>query len=243
MTSLQDLPSFQDLPKAELEAMWEAGQEVLECYRLLQKTKENVVGEVLKGQGEFFEWDHYPKGDVYDFETHSQYYYHAHPVDLRSGEHGHFHTFLRPKGFPSGILPADVPDYEDPPVENDALSHLIAISMNPAGFPIRLFTTNRWVTGEVWYEADDVCRLLDYFHMDQAWPSLPVNIWITNMVRLFRPQIEQLLHQRDEAVQIWAKERPEELVYEDRDLEITSFLDVSVDEQVEAIASALNSRA
>ena len=31
---------------------------------------------------------------------------------------------------------------------NDKLSHLIAISMNQAGFPTRLFTTNRWITAD-----------------------------------------------------------------------------------------------
>lgn len=228
------------LTRQQLETMWDAGQEILECYRLLQKSKDNVVGDVLKGQGDFFEWDHYPKGDVYDFETHAQYYYHAHPVELRGGEHGHFHTFLRPKGFPDGVQPADVPDFEEVPGENDALSHLIAISMNPAGYPIRLFTTNRWVTGEVWYNAEDVIRLLDYFNMDLAWPSLPVNVWITNMVRLFRPQIEALLIERDQAVKNWADKRPEELVYEDRDLEITSVIDISVEDQIKALGQALN---
>ena len=71
-----------DLPTERLEDMAAAGAEVLEVYRLLRKSGDNVVGEVLRGQGEFYEWDHFPKGDVYDPETHSQYYYHAHPAEL-----------------------------------------------------------------------------------------------------------------------------------------------------------------
>ena len=62
------------LPRKRLQEMAAAGERILECYRVLRKSEANVVGEVLRGQGEFYEWDHYPEGDVYDFETHSQYY-------------------------------------------------------------------------------------------------------------------------------------------------------------------------
>ena len=158
--------------------MVEAGERILECYRVLRKTGDNVVGEVLRGQGEFFEMDHYPNGDAYDPETHSQYYYHSH----RDDEHGHFHTFLRENGMPKGVAPIEQSEAPFMGERDDTLSHLIAISMNRAGYPIRLFTTNRWVGAEHWYEAEDVITMLDSFMMDMAQPSWPVNIWITNMV-------------------------------------------------------------
>ena len=47
--------------------------------------------------------------------------------------------------------------------------------MDSTGLPIRLLSTNRWVTGEAWYRADDVCKLLDLFEIDHAQPSWPVN--------------------------------------------------------------------
>ena len=228
-----------DLPTERLEDMAAAGAEVLEVYRLLRKSGDNVVGEVLRGQGEFYEWDHFPKGDVYDPETHSQYYYHAHPAELRGGEHGHFHTFLRPKGMPSTIAPAPLADYAPPEGDNDALSHLIGISMDQYGYPIRLFSTNRWVTGEVWYAANDVIGMLDLFNMDLAYPSLPANIWITGMLRLFRPDIEELVRARDQKVAARQQHSPDTNVYEDRDLEITSFLDISVEGQIGRINEAL----
>lgn len=227
------------LPKERLQDMAAAGAEILEVYRLLRKGGDNVVGEVLRGQGEFYEWDHYPKGDVYDPETHAQYYYHAHPAELRGGEHGHFHTFLRPKGMPSTIAPAPLADYAPPEGDNDALSHLIGISMDQYGYPIRLFSTNRWVTGEVWYAADDVIDMLDLFNMDLAYPSLPVNIWITAMLRLFRPEIEDLIGRRDRAVSAWQRRNPDANAHEDRALEITAFADISVDTQIERVGRAL----
>ena len=226
---------LKDLPLRRLTAMAEAGERILECYRVLAKSDTNVVAEVLHGQGTFYEYDHYPTGDVHDPETHSQYYYHSH----RGDEHGHFHTFLREKGMPGDCRPAEQSEAPFMKERDDTLSHLIAISMNRAGFPIGLLTTNRWVTADNWYTADDVIRMLDRFDMDLAWPSWPVNIWITNMVRLFRPQIEELVRGRDVTVAAWRKKHPGGDVYEDRDLEVTSALDISVEDQITRVHKAL----
>ncbi len=232
--------SLESLPPAALEAMAAAGAEVMEVHRVLTKTGDNIVGELLKHNGTFYEWDHYPPGDVYDHETAGQYYYHAHAADQRfEGEHGHFHTFVRPRGMPPGIHPAEVPGYVAPEDPNDALSHLVAIAMTPGGLPFRLFTVNRWVTGEVWYAAEDVIRLLDVFRIDHAQPSWPVNRWITGMIALFKPQIADLLRARDHKVAAWRNLAPAGDVFEDRGLEVTSFLDISVERQVQGVARAL----
>lgn len=234
---------LEGLSTEALEDMAEAGAEAMECLRVLTKTGDNIVGELLRNTGTFYEWDHYPTGDVYDHVTHGQYYYHAHAIDQRfEGEHGHFHTFVRPKGMPPLVKPAKVPGFVMPEDPNDALSHLVAVSMTPAGLPFRLFTVNRWVTGEVWYSAEDVIRLLDVFNIDHAQPSWPVNRWITAMVRLFKPQIADLLRARDRKVASWLEGRPEADVFEDRDLEVTSYLDISLEQQIQDVANALLAR-
>jgi len=227
------------LPRAELEAMLEAGERVLESVRVLSNTGDNIVGELLSGSATFYEWNHYPDGDVFDPRSNAQYYYHAHPKDERPGEHGHFHTFLRPKGMPSGIEPAPVPEYTEPEGENDALSHLVAISCDKQGDPIKLFTTNRWVTGETWYKAADVTRMLDYFQIDHVRPSWAVNIWVTNVMTLFRPQIRVLIQERDRVVDNWAVENDSANVYEDRALEVTAECPISVVDQIAAVQKAL----
>lgn len=228
------------LPRDELEAMAEAGREVRACQRALAKTGDTVVGELLRGHETVYEWRHYPNGDVYDAEFHAQYYYHCHPEEeRRDGEHGHFHTFLRPLGMPPGVEPAPLPDFVPPDGLNDALSHLVGVAMNGAGEAVRLFTTNRWVTGETWYAADDVVRMLDGFVIDHARPSWPANRWITALVRLFRPQIVTLLMQRDAALARWAEARGDAYVYEDRDLEVASELPISVSQQIAAVDLAL----
>lgn len=225
------------LGRERLEAMRTAGEEILECRRVLLKGGLNVVGEMLRGQGEFVEYEHYPADDVFDAETHAQYYYHAHRGS--EGEHGHFHTFLRAPGMPAGVVPVPYGGEEPWPSGDEALSHLIAVSMDAYGEPIGLFTVNRWVTGDAWYAAADVIRMLERFEIDHANPSWPANRWLGAMLRLFRPQIEALVLARDVAVADWARAHPATDVFEDRELEITSQIAISVEEQIAAVAAAL----
>ena len=230
-----NMVNLRDLPVGELETMAAAGEQILECQRVLEKSSSNVVAEVLRGHGTFYEFDHYPDGDVYDPETHSQFYYHSH----REGEHGHFHTFLREKGMPNDCRPVKQSEADFMKERDDKLSHLIAISMNRAGFPIGLFTTNRWITADNWYKADDVIKMLDRFEMDLASPSWPVNIWLTAMLRLFRPQIMELVRERDATVANWQKEHPDVDAFEDRGCDITSVRKISVAAQIKRVNEAL----
>jgi hypothetical protein len=138
---------------------------------------------------------------------------------------------------PDGVAPAPLADFERPEDTNDALSHLIAISMNSRGLPVRLFTVNRWVTGEVWYPAADVVRMLDNFNIDHTQPSWPVNYWINRVMRLFRPQIEELVRGRDAAMESLL-EGAGESVFENREIEVISYCDVSLEDQIEAARAA-----
>ena len=221
-----------------LRAMLGAADEVLECYRVLPKAGLNLIGEVLRGQGEFVEMNHYPDDDVFDGETQSQYYYHAHRG--MAGEHGHFHTFVRAPGMPVGMRPIDHKGSEPWPSGADALSHLIGISMDAYGFPIGLFTTNRWVTNEAWYSAADATRMLERFRIDHAAPSWPVNRWISAMFVLFRPQMAALLDQRDVAIADWAARHPGTDGFEDRALEITSQTTISVEDRIARVRAMLD---
>lgn len=228
---------FDTLPVEQLEDMLAAGVEIEESYRLLGKAQRNIVGQVIEHHGTFFEFDHFPPGDVYDNETHSQYYYHAHRGE--TGEHGHFHTFLRASGMPDGVEPAPYDGDAERPLGTEALTHLVAISMNRPGFPIALFTTNRWVTGETYYKAEDAIAMMDRFQIDHVYPCLAVNTWIGAMLRLFRPQTEALLHQRDRTIAEWEKSHPDVDVYEDRELEITSIMRIDVAKQLAGAERAL----
>jgi molybdopterin-guanine dinucleotide biosynthesis protein A len=67
-----------------------------------------------------------------------------------------------------------------------------------------------------------------------------VNIWISAMITLFRPQIEHLLRQRDKAISSWALAHPGVDVFEDRALELTAYLEINVEEQINAVKRALS---
>ena len=229
-------------PVKRLRMMLAAGEDVLEVGRVLNLSDDNVVGEILRHQGTFYEWDHYPKGDVYDKKSHAQYFYHAHTIGGRDPEHGHFHTFMRAKGMARGTKPINRPDRSQWPKGSDSLSHIVGISMDAKGLPIRLFTTNRWVTGEAWYKARDVIKMIAPYKIDHTQPSWPTNRWVSGMVHLFWPQVILLLQARDVCIEAWEKQRPGKDVFEDRDLEITSQADIDIAAQIAAVRAALTGK-
>ena len=230
-----------NLSKKQIEKMHQSAQIVSETMRVLQKSETNIVGEMLKTVDDYFEWEHIPADDVYDRHSHSQYYYHTHQksedgTNIHDDEHGHFHSFIRGKGIPEGILPVALPDFNQDMDISDINTHIIGIGMDTYGTPIRLFTVNRWVTGETWYSARDLISMLDSFEIDNIRPSWPVNLWLTHIISMYRPEIEQLILQRDETIKKWEKDHPNiENVYEDRNLEVTSYLNINLLEQAKKI--------
>lgn len=176
-SNMRSVPhDFSALSRDRLEDMVVAGNQVLECMRVLGNTGDSLVREVVHIFGNFTVWNHYPDGDVIDRKTHAQFYYHAHPEQQCPGEHGHFHLFIRRNGIPDNITPAEIgvansyDDFKTP------MWHLLAIAMNVNGMPIALFTTNRWVTMDPWLDAAVTAKLLDSFVIDTAKPSWPLNL-------------------------------------------------------------------
>ena len=236
-TSLPSVRPLAELSREQLSAMHDAGSEVRECHRVLKKANLNVVGELLKGQGEFVRFNHYPKGDVFDKETGSQYYYHSHRG--LPGEHGHFHTFVRGKGIPETLSPVPYDGNVKWPLGEQTVTHFIAVSMDKYGFPIGLFATNRWVTDEAWFCAADLIKMLDGFEIDHAYPSWPTNRWLSHLFCLFQPEIEALLLHRDEVVRDWSENHPGKDVFEDRKLEVTGDIRISIKKRMETLSSML----
>ncbi len=235
---------YSSLSPEQLEDMYGAAAVVSETMRVLQKSETNVVGEILKTADKFVEWKHLPPKDVYDRKTHSQYYYHAHSKSkdgkgLHDDEHGHFHTFIRGKGIPQDIKPLPLEGYDPKMAISKVNTHIIGIGMNAMGTPIRLFTVNRWVTGETWHKAEDVISLLERYEIDDVRPSWAVNLWVSSMIALYRPQIAELLRKRDAQIEIWKTEHPESYVYENRDLEVASSLEINLAAHIEAIEAAM----
>jgi hypothetical protein len=230
---------------AEIAAMRTAAAAIEHIHTSLAGVRNGILAALAPGAETWADWRHFPPGDVYDPRSHAQYFYHVHPPGRREArEHGHFHTFMRAEGMPVGmaafVLPelavADAPPSvpQAAPVKRgsrDEVSHLIAIAIDPQGQPIRLFTTNRWVTGETWYRAQDVIKLLDRFTIGNSEGPPLVNRWVSAMVALFRPQIACLLRLRDDAIMGWRRRRRSN-VFEDNRIEVTSGFDIDLASQL-----------
>ncbi len=223
-----------------LSTMLGAAHELRVCQQALERGGLNVVSDLLRGQGTFYELDHYPPDDVFDAQSGAQYYYHAHRG--LPGEHGHFHTFLRAAGMPREVHHPKPESHPCWPSGESALAHLIAVSIDGYGRPIGLFAPNRWVVGDTWYSGDDIATMLPRFRIDHANPSWTVNRWLTALLTLLGPQIEALLQSRDTMIEAWARSWPEEDVLERRDLEVAAFMPIDVEAAIGAVHDALLSR-
>lgn len=230
--------SFETLHEARLVRMAEAGQRLIGTARILAKTGDCVVGEITRDCGPLHPYAHYPEGDVVDRDSGAQFFYHMHPVPpLAEGGagrtlNGHFHCFV----------PAPEPHSQAGHRRlrrGSGKAHLIAVEVDRQSLPVRLFTTNRWVTDETWIEAPVAARLADRFVVELARPSLSAAIWISSLVRLFQPQIAALLEARDAAIAAFSRLNPLADPYEERSLEVPSAMAVSVEAQMAGVRAAL----
>ena len=228
----------------------EAATTLRECRRDLAARGSSVIREMVGGADDGAQWQHYPGDEVYDPVSHAQYFYHRHPgpgARQCDGppECGHFHLFLRGEGMPPGIAPLLLPEVavanvplprQSAPLKrgaSDKVCHLVAIAVDGRGEPVRLFTTNRWVTGETWYRADDVTRMLGRFRPGGDRPWALVSRWLGALVQLFEAEIARLLTERDLAIVEW-RWRWRSNVLEDPRLEITSSRDIDLDARLAA---------
>lgn len=204
------------------------------CAQQLMSTLsgENILHYTLRGQEQHLRIDHYPKGDRIDHATGAQYFYHCHRENYESTEHGHFHCFLRYPHIPKHIKPTPLNDW-DKFIDNP-MTHLVAISMNQLGVPIRLFTVNRWVSSEIWYDGKHANSILNRFKMslknDPYWQIL--DQWVEAILHLFSPQIQWLHHARDGAI-LDHQSKKINSVYDDHAIEELSEIPIDLKSQIE----------
>lgn len=213
-------------------------EQVLASQQKMTTSKgKNILHYTLEKQKRHARMSHYPKGDRIDHQTGAQYFYHCHRENEESNEHGHFHCFLRYKHIPKRRKPASLSDW-DKYIDNP-MTHLVAIAMNRFGQPIRLFTVNRWVTSEIWYDAEHIPSFVKRFQLTlndkPYWQTL--DQWVEGMLQLFAPQIAWLHEQRDKAMAAHQLKNPTSNVYEDETIEELSDISINLKEQIEWIIS------
>jgi hypothetical protein len=157
-----------------------AAQEIAQIQTRYAKKGLTLSQAALAGANNFIEWEHYPKNDLVDAVSAYEFYYHAHAqTEMPNGEHGHFHLFKR---------------------NGENFHHLIGIALNQQGLPVRLFTTNQWVTGEKLLPAELVIEHLRDFDMAIKGRMAPLARWISAMTRLYFADMEMLIVNRDKKI-------------------------------------------
>ena len=160
--------------------LWLAAQELANIQIRYAESGRTLNEAALCGASEFIEWQHYPNNDLVDETSGYEFYYHAHSADeMANGEHGHFHVIKR---------------------DEKSFHHLIGISLNQQGLPVRLFTTNQWVTGEDMAHAKLAIESLKAFQMNVKGRMAPISKWIGALIQLFAVEIEALILERDQKI-------------------------------------------
>jgi len=177
--------------------LWLAAQELASIQMKYAESGRTLSEAALCGAKEFVEWQHYPINDLVDEVSGYEFYYHAHSADeMPHGEHGHFHVIRR---------------------DTEGFHHLIGIALNQRGLPIRLFTTNQWVTGEEMAGSAMVIKSIRGFEMVKKGRMALVSRWVSALIKLFSAEIERLILERDQMIaQLVAEMGNRELVMNSR---------------------------
>ncbi len=146
----------------------------------------NPVLQVIQDNPHIQQEVKYPAGLLKFNHSGWRAFYHCHSNQndiqhLFEAEHGHFHIFTPV---------ADQPD---------TWSHLVALSIDDLGQPLRWFMVNHWVSGEVWLTAD----LLEQ-QMQKAPFAKQTSIleqWLLSMLVVYQAEIVSLLRQRDSIIE------------------------------------------
>ena len=159
----------------------EAAQRLYACIQEMAERQTNPVLEVLQGVTSV-EWERrYPLEHLRFGGACLRAFYHCHRAPGKSAdEHGHFHVFVRA------------------PQAADTLehwTHVAGLSMDMLGQPLGWHAVNRWVSGGLWQQAEKIVMLLDRVEIPPG--TLLIERWLGAMLRLFRPEIVDLLSRRD----------------------------------------------
>jgi len=226
-------PNYLGVSSEQFLRMTNGAKQALTVQLGLAEAGKSIVSELLATKEEHFsEWDHLPKPDIYDESTGFQYYYHAHAASEREeNEHGHFHVFVNLKK----RLPEVVrKDYGD---KKRCLAHLLAISVDGQGIPLRLFTTNEWVSDDQFVPATTLLPFVEQFEITDDSRLPEVTAWVNGVMATVLLQARYLIEQRDLQLRNWANGALQE-VLQNKEYEIPSSLPFNLFSHAQEIEKA-----
>ena len=207
-----------------------AAAALIDCLRTFTQVGQVPLALVLgKIKAPPKTWQHYqsPAAAALDGQPDKfYYYYHAHASSgATSIEHGHFHLFAQ---------------LGDDAAGEARYTHLVGIGVDARGMPCRLFTTNRWVTGETWMSANRVLARIERIVAQSTPVEDTMERWLRAQLGVFAPQIAKLLHHRDQRMNARQRSGRRPGLFEDRRMDVISQCPVSVDQQLSALDAVLH---
>lgn len=189
-----------------------AAQRVVDIQLSYAKSGISLAQAALAGARTFVESNHYPAKDVFDRMTGNCFFYHTHAsLRLPPKEHGHFHLF-----------------HHNQEGKTSDFFHIAGLSIDAYGTPLRWFTTNQWVTGEIIRPAQKIVQMLPDFRIRTMGRLSPISDWLSSMVALFFDDITAILLKRDAILEQRFADTPREFILEDRNFDIVSESDISL---------------
>lgn len=211
----------------------EAAAELVAALRHMEDRGRNIVTTLLANKP-FVELRHYPLDDARDPASHAQYFMHAHRGNR---EAAHIHCFMRAPGIPKAMVRVGK---RGAPARRRTMTHVLAVSLDHFGRPAGLFTTNKWVTADDWYDAEDLIELLPRMTWAKANGPRKVNRALGALLKLYRQPIVRLLRRRDRHLAAWAKSHPGRDVFEDRRLEVLSSARLNLERTLARLRESLS---
>ena len=211
------------LDQSKRERMQNAAHDLISCLEDFAHRGQVPLAAVVGEPGAPCLWQHYQGNAATPLGDRPQslhYYYHSHAVTgLLRNEHGHYHLFAQLGADGSGS-----PRY----------THIVAIGVDARGLPLRLFTTNRWVTDETWLAADRVLALAEGIASATGPTEDAVERWLRAQLGIFAPQITALLRHRDQRIERRMGNGHRPGLLEDRRMHVLSQCRVSMQHQLTA---------
>ena len=188
------------------QAMAVAARQIMAVQASYARSGIPLCQAALCGARDFVEWAHYPANDCTDAHSGFEFYYHAHTRDeMSADEHGHFHVFRRDANKAGKFF------------------HVIGISLDAKGLPIKLFTTNTWVTGESMVTADRVANAAQQFGVQAHGRVAPIARWLTALMQLYAAEIAELARLRDQKLdQLASAGQSKKFLKQDRRVRVLS---------------------
>ncbi len=189
-------------------------EQALAYVRSLARQGRNPLTAVLGSRRAPRPFRQYPDRGIHWLAGGLGYFYHSHGTARgQRSEHGHFHLFAEDQGRGAA--------------GTDAYRHLLAVGVDAAGAPRRLFTTNLWVTAGAWRPAarlrEDLRRFARVATRRRSGPER----WLGLILLLFPGEVREVLRLRERRVREWRRAGTVQRRLADRRIHVLSAVPLS----------------